>query len=101
MQTGGPPTLNVRTVAGPISDAPTYNNVQTTDSLFGTVTVLSGQSAVINSEACPVADEGLGFVFEYADWATEASSVEWTQYINPETGGAGDDLRGVYVNYNC
>ncbi|KFY63300.1 hypothetical protein V496_04038 [Pseudogymnoascus sp. VKM F-4515 (FW-2607)] len=97
-QTGGSPTLNVHTVAAPIPKNPTYNNIKP-GSLFGTVTVLLGQSAVINSRSCPTAAEGgLAFVFKYADWQTQESSVGWTEYIN-ELNGQG--LRGVYLNYNC
>ncbi|KFX99725.1 hypothetical protein O988_03689 [Pseudogymnoascus sp. VKM F-3808] len=98
-QSGGPPTLNVYTVPTSLPGEPTWNNVHPAASLFGTVTVLSGQSAVINSEACPSAAQGgLAFVFGYADWQTKESSVGWTEYVN-ELNGAG--LRGVYLNYNC
>ncbi|KFY88004.1 hypothetical protein V500_06632 [Pseudogymnoascus sp. VKM F-4518 (FW-2643)] len=98
-QSGGPPTLNVHTVPTPLPGKPTYNNIHPAASLFGTVTVLAGQSAVINSRSCPTAAEGgLAFVFGYADWQTQQSSVAWTQYVN-ELNGAG--LRGVFLNYNC
>lgn len=98
-QTGGPPTLNVYTVPTPLPPNPTYNNIKPNAGLFGTVTVLEGQSTVINSAACPTAEQGgMAFVFGYADWATGESSVEWTEYVN-ELNGAG--LRGVYLNFNC
>ncbi|OBT69614.1 hypothetical protein VE03_00912 [Pseudogymnoascus sp. 23342-1-I1] len=97
-QSGGPPTLNVHTVASPLPANPTYNNIQA-GTLFGTVTVLAGQSAVINSRSCPTAAEGgLAFVFKYADWQTQASSVGWTEYVN-KLNGAG--LTGVFLNFNC
>jgi hypothetical protein len=89
----------VYTVPTPLPANPTYNNIHPAASLFGTVTVLSGQSAIINSRACPTtAEGGLAFVFSYADWITQASSVQWTEYVN-KLNGAG--LRGVYLNYNC
>ncbi|KFY12683.1 hypothetical protein V492_03728, partial [Pseudogymnoascus sp. VKM F-4246] len=98
-QSGGPPTLNVYTVPSPLPGKPTFNNIHANAGLFGTVTVLSGQSAVINSKSCPTAAEGgLAFVFGYADWQTKESSVGWTEYVN-ELNGAG--LRGVFLNYNC
>ena len=88
-----------RSVPTPLPGSPTWNNIHPAASLFGTVTVLSGQSAIINSEACPSAAQGgLAFVFGYADWETQESSVGWTEYVN-ELNGAG--LRGVYLNYNC
>ncbi|OBT49434.1 hypothetical protein VE00_00412 [Pseudogymnoascus sp. WSF 3629] len=98
-QSGGPPTLNVHTVPTPLPGNPTFNNIHPAAALFGTVTVLAGQSTVINSRTCPTAAEGgLAFVFGYADWQTQQSSVGWTEYVNP-LNGAG--LTGVFLNFNC
>jgi len=92
---GASPTLNVYTVPT-VPASPTWNNVAK-GPLFGTVTVLAGQSTVINSQSCPGAGQ-LGFVFGYADWITGKASVGWDEYINA-LNGAG--LRGVYLSYNC
>ncbi|OBT96920.1 hypothetical protein VE01_05464 [Pseudogymnoascus verrucosus] len=97
-QSGGPPTLNVHTVPTPLPANPTFNNIHPA-TLFGTVTVLAGQSTVINSRTCPTAAEGgLGFVFGYADWQTQQSSVGWTEYVNAANGAG---LTGVFLKFNC
>ncbi|KAF4631158.1 hypothetical protein G7Y89_g6973 [Cudoniella acicularis] len=74
--TGATPTLNIYTVPWPLPSAPTYNNIiPNQGSLFGTVTVLEGQSSVVNAESCPnVSGGGLAFVVGYADWITAAGS---------------------------
>lgn len=98
--TGATPTLNIYTVAEPIPSEPTWNNISPLKgSLWGTVTVAAGTSAIINSEACPTAaNGGLAFLVEYADWVTRPASVEWTNYVNA-INGAG--LRGLYLTYDC
>ncbi|KAI9645421.1 hypothetical protein NHQ30_006160 [Ciborinia camelliae] len=99
--TGVSPALNVYTVSTPLPNAPTYNNIQPliNSGVFGTVTPASGQSVVINTEACNGGSgQGLAFVFKYADWVHGQGSVGWTEYVN-NLNGAG--ARGVYLNYNC
>jgi hypothetical protein len=76
--------------------SPTWNNVAK-GGLFGTVTVLAGQSTVINSATCPGAGQ-LAFIFGYADWITGKGSVGWDEYVNA-LNGAG--LRGIYLSYDC
>ncbi|KAE8454161.1 hypothetical protein EG329_005086 [Mollisiaceae sp. DMI_Dod_QoI] len=98
--TGATPTLNIYTVPEPIPADPTWNNIiPNKGSLWGTVTVSAGTSAVINTETCPTtAEGGLAFVFEYADWVTRPASVEWNNYVNAMNGAG---LRGVYLSYDC
>lgn len=98
--TGATPTLNIYTVPEPIPEDPTWNNIiPNKGSLWGTVTVSAGTSAVINTETCPTtAEGGLAFVFEYADWVTRPASVEWNNYVNAMNGAG---LRGVYLSYDC
>ncbi|KAA8573859.1 hypothetical protein EYC84_005412 [Monilinia fructicola] len=98
--TGVSPALNVYTVSTPLPDSPTFNNIspKINAGIFGTITPASGQSAVINSEACNGGTgQGLSFVFRYADWVRGQGSVSWTEYVNA-LNGAG--ARGVYLNYN-
>jgi hypothetical protein len=57
-----------------------------------------GQTAVINSEACPAAGGSLAFMFEIADWVSGDASIEFNEYIN-KINGAG--LAGVYLTYDC
>ena len=91
-----PPTLNVYTVATPLPKSPTYNNANKPGSLFGTVTVQAGQSSVINSQTCPQAgQDGLAFLFTYPDWLNQKGAIGWNG------SKTGEEVRGVYLSYNC
>ncbi|KAF7943060.1 hypothetical protein EAE96_011005 [Botrytis aclada] len=99
--TGVSPALDVFTVSAPLPNSPTFNNIspKINSGIFGSVTSASGQSVVINTQACNGGSgQGLAFVFRYADWVRGQGSVSWTEYVNA-LNGAG--ARGVYLNYNC
>ncbi|KAF5876313.1 uncharacterized protein Bfra_002717 [Botrytis fragariae] len=99
--TGISPALDVYTVSTPLPSGPTFNNIspKINSGIFGSVTPASGQSIVINAQACNGGSgQGLAFVFRYADWVRGQGSVSWTEYVNA-LNGAG--ARGVYLNYNC
>ncbi|KAK6608406.1 hypothetical protein H4I95_03786 [Botrytis cinerea] len=52
--TGVSPALDVYTVSTPLPSGPTFNNIspKINSGIFGSVTPASGQSVVINSQAC-------------------------------------------------
>lgn len=89
--------LNVYTVPQPLPN-PTWNNaVQPQPFLFGTVNVVAGENAVINSEVCPTtAQGGVAFRFSFPEWVTTTSAIGWTQDTTDLV-----NLVGVYLTYNC
>ncbi|TVY13878.1 hypothetical protein LARI1_G009234 [Lachnellula arida] len=92
---GSPPTLNVYTLAQPLPPNPTFSNSKP-GYLFGTVTIMAGQSTIINSISCTTP---LVYMFSYADFITGSGAVGWNQHIN--NNGNTQKLRGVYLSYNC
>lgn len=106
----GVPTLNVTTLFNGESSSIAFPNSISWSTLFpptsppfgqglfGTVTMTSGTTQVINSEACPASGGNLAFLFSIAVWETEAASVEFDEYVN-QLNGAG--LAGVYLTYDC
>jgi len=92
-----PPTLNVYKIGYPVSEYASYDETKKSG-LFGTVTVRPG-SQVINSGACPTAQEGgMAFIFEIPDWIHQSTAAYWNNTINVQ------DIYnsvGVYTNYNC
>lgn len=108
--TTGSPTLNVYTLYNGSPSSITYPNNWSWDTffprtsppfgqgLYGTINFVEGQSAVINSEACPANGGDLAFVFEIADWVWGSASIEFNEYVN-KLNGAG--LAGVYLTYDC
>jgi hypothetical protein len=103
--TTGYPTLNVTTLYDNSPSSITYPNNWSWGTffpptsppfgqgLFGTINFAEGQSAVINSEGCPVGGGSLAFVFSIASWVWGSASIEFDQ-VN----GAG--LAGVYLTYD-
>jgi len=92
-----PPTLNVYKIKYPVSEYASYDEVKKSG-LFGTATVRPGNQ-VINTGACPTAQEGgLAFLFEIPDWIHQSTAAYWNNSINSA------DIKnsvGVYLNYNC
>jgi hypothetical protein len=108
--TSGSPTLNVQTLYAGSPSSITYPNNWSWDTFwpktsppfgsgsYGTINFAEGQTAVINSEACPAGGGNLAFVFEIADWVGGDASIEFNEYVN-KINGAG--LAGVYLTYDC
>jgi hypothetical protein len=108
--TSGSPTLNVQTLYAGSPSSITYPNnwswntfwPQTSPPFgsgsYGTINFAEGQTAVINSEACPPGGGDLAFVFEIADWVWGDASIEFNEYVN-KMNGAG--LAGVYLTFDC
>jgi hypothetical protein len=108
--TTGSPMLNIYTLYNGDSSSITYPNNWSWDTfyprasppfgqgVFGTTNFAQGQTAVINTEACPANGGDLAFVFEIADWVWGSASIEFNEYIN-KLNGAG--LAGVYLTYDC
>lgn len=59
--------------------------------LFGTTTFSAGQSATINSQACPPGGGSMAFIFAISGWVSTAASVDFLQTATA----------GVYLTFNC
>ena len=106
----GNPTLNITTLYNDDSGSITFPNTYSWDTffpppsppfgqgLFGTSNFVSGGSAVINSEGCPVGGGNLAFVFSIASWISESASIEFDEYVNVANGAG---LTGVYLTLDC
>ncbi|KAE9381926.1 hypothetical protein N431DRAFT_425490 [Stipitochalara longipes BDJ] len=104
------PTLNVQTLYANTPSSITYPNNWSWNTFwpktsppfgagsFGTIGFQPGQTAAVNSIACPSGGGDLAFVFEIADWVWGDASVEFDEYLN-KMNGAG--LAGVYLTYDC
>jgi len=93
------PQMNVTTVLNGSPDSIVFPNNFSWDALpslslgqglFGTVSAVPGETAVINSETC---DTALAFLFEIAVWESVTAAVSFDQSQSP--------LAGVYLTANC
>ncbi len=65
---------------------------------FRTITFELGQTATINSMACPSGGGNTAFVFEIAERVEGSTSVEFDEFVN-KMNGAG--FTGRYLTYDC
>jgi hypothetical protein len=94
-----PPMMNVYKVEYPMGEEkPSYAELKKKGGLFGTATVRPGKQ-VINTMACPTAEEGgMAYLFEIPDWIQATSSAKGDNYIDVYDFYSSI---GIYVNYDC